>query len=64
MRAASLNQLLEELGTKPDRVTVEHNGKILEREEFGSVALADGDAVKVLYFLGGDAGGSGCGAGG
>lgn len=37
----------------PLYVTVELNGKILERAAFGSTHVKDGDALEFLYFMGG-----------
>ena len=40
----------------PDMVSVEHNGEMLERDQFDSVTIADGDSVEFLYFMGGGSG--------
>ncbi len=40
----------------PEMVSVELNGRILRRSEFGATALNDGDAVEFLYFMGGGRG--------
>ena len=40
----------------PDMVSVEHNGEMLERDQFDSVTIADGDSVEFLYFMGGGTG--------
>ena len=50
----TVTTLLEELQV-PQReyVTVELNGDIIERSEFDGVAVADGDKVEFLYFMGG-----------
>jgi sulfur carrier protein len=37
----------------PDMVSVELNGDILDRDKFESTALKPGDAVELLYFMGG-----------
>jgi sulfur carrier protein len=37
----------------PDMVSVEVNGTILERSEFDSTQVGDGDEVEFLYFMGG-----------
>ncbi len=39
----------------PGMVSVELNGVILKREEFGTERLKEGDAVEFLYFMGGGA---------
>ncbi len=54
----SVTELLKEQKVKwPDMVSVELNGTILKRETFASTALAEGDKLEFLYFMGG-----GCGA--
>jgi sulfur carrier protein len=42
---------LLELGSGP--VAVERNGEVVPRAEHASTALADGDNVEVLHFVGG-----------
>jgi sulfur carrier protein len=37
----------------PDMVSVELNGTILEKNEYESSLLKDGDAIEFLYFMGG-----------
>ena len=50
----SIERLLEIQDVEsPDMVSVQHNGRILNREEFGSVFVEEGDEVNFLYFMGG-----------
>ena len=50
----SVSGLLYELKVEdPLYVTVELNGKILERKSFDSTIVADGDSLEFLYFMGG-----------
>ncbi len=52
--ARTVTELLKEQKVKwPDMVSVELNGTILKRETFASTALAEGDKVEFLYFMGG-----------
>lgn len=51
--AKTITELLQGLELNPDIVTVSMNGKILKKEEFGTLALKAGDAVDVLLFMGG-----------
>jgi sulfur carrier protein len=52
----SVNQLLEALKVaQKDYVTVELNGEILDRDDFETAAVKDGDTVEFLYFMGGGA---------
>lgn len=37
----------------PDMVSVQLNGDILDRENFQSTKVSDGDEVEFLYFMGG-----------
>lgn len=37
----------------PDMVSVELNGEILERADFGTTIVREGDQVEFLYFMGG-----------
>ena len=37
----------------PDMVSVQLNGEILNREQFGSTRIKDNDEVEFLYFMGG-----------
>ncbi|HEX2767793.1 MAG TPA: sulfur carrier protein ThiS [Geobacteraceae bacterium] len=50
----SITELLAELKVEtPEYVTVELNGDILERENFETTRVKDGDEVEFLYFMGG-----------
>ncbi len=40
----------------PDMVSVQLNGEILERNDFATVKVANGDEVEFLYFMGGGSG--------
>ncbi len=52
----TVNELLVKQSVKmPEMVSVELNGRILRRSEFGTTALSEGDAVEFLYFMGGGA---------
>lgn len=37
----------------PEMVSVEHNGDILDRENFDTTQVKDGDQIEFLYFMGG-----------
>ena len=53
--AASLEQLVGELGLKGDRVAVEHNGEIVPRAGWAATSLSSGDRLEVVHFVGGGA---------
>ena len=37
----------------PEMVSVEYNGDILDREQFDTTIVKNGDALEFLYFMGG-----------
>jgi thiazole synthase len=51
--AATIAELVGELGLKPEKVAVEHNGTIVPRSTLGEAALADGDVLEIVHFVGG-----------
>ena len=53
----SISGLLDELNVAdPLYVTVEVNGDIMERINFDSTLVRDGDEIEFLYFMGGGRG--------
>ena len=50
---ATLLELLGHLGLDPRTVVVELNREIVRRPRLGEVALADGDTVELVHFVGG-----------
>jgi len=50
----TIRELLAERNVEsPDMVSVEHNGVILDRPDFPTVIVSDGDIIEFLYFMGG-----------
>ncbi|MDP9132145.1 MAG: sulfur carrier protein ThiS [Nitrospirota bacterium] len=47
--------LLQELDIRADRVAVELNLEIVDRNAFGTRSLCEGDRVEILSFIGGGA---------
>ncbi len=45
--------LKEEKVDMPDMVTVQVNGEILNKDNYASTTLKEGDEVEFLYFMGG-----------
>lgn len=45
--------LLERLGIDARRVAVEHNLLVVKRNHYEATALADGDQVEIVNFVGG-----------
>jgi sulfur carrier protein len=50
---ASVVALLEALGLGATLVAVERNGAIVPRAQHAATALADGDKLEVVHFVGG-----------
>jgi thiamine biosynthesis protein ThiS len=50
---ATAADLLRHLGLDPRTVVVELNRKIVRRPQLTDTALADGDAVELVHFVGG-----------
>lgn len=50
---ATASDLLHRLGLDPGTVVVELNRKIIRRPQLSDTALADGDAVELVHFVGG-----------
>lgn len=48
--------LLTKRDVNPEMVSVEVNDKVLNKEEFTTVLLKEGDRVEFLYFMGGGQG--------
>src|SRR4051812_28971073 len=51
--AQSVRSLLESLGLDPAKIAVERNLEIVPRGRYGEVALADGDRLEIVHFIGG-----------
>ena len=50
---ATLLDLLEHLGLDPRTVVVERNRKIVRSPKLGDTAVAEGDAIELVHFVGG-----------
>ena len=46
-------ELLKTKDVNPQMVAVELNSKILERDELAGTMVKDGDAIELLFFMGG-----------
>lgn len=49
----TLGELLLEKGLHPERVVVEHNLKIMPREDWDKTTLGDNDTIEIVSFVGG-----------
>ena len=45
--------LVAQLGLDARKVAVEHNLEIVPRSAYGQTALADGDRIEIVHFIGG-----------
>jgi thiamine biosynthesis protein ThiS len=45
--------LLAELGIDPRRVAVERNEEIVKRDRYAATAIAEGDQIEIVNFVGG-----------
>jgi thiamine biosynthesis protein ThiS len=50
---ATVARLLEELEVASTRVAVEHNRRVLKRDEFSETRLREGDSLEIVHFVGG-----------
>jgi len=51
--ATTIAELVRELGLVPKKVAVEHNAQIAPRSTLEDVALAEGDVLEIVHFVGG-----------
>jgi thiazole synthase len=51
--ALSVRGLLESLGLDPAKIAVERNLEIVPRSSYGDIALAHGDRLEIVHFIGG-----------
>jgi sulfur carrier protein len=58
---ATVADLLRELQVRPDRVAVELNLEVLDRNDFEGRSLHEGDRVEIISFIGGGGGVTGVG---
>ena len=49
----NLNQLLNKLKIQKDKVAIEVNGAIVEKNKYPKVILNRGDKVEIVHFIGG-----------
>ena len=47
--------LLKAKDVSPQMVAVELNSKMLDRDKLGSTVVKDGDAIELLFYMGGGA---------
>ena len=50
---SSLQQVIEQLGMRADRIAVERNGEIVPRTRWPQELMQPGDKLEVVHFVGG-----------
>ena len=50
---SSLNELLNTLKIKKNKVAIEVNGEIVEKKKYSNLILRKGDKVEIVKFIGG-----------
>lgn len=51
----TVEELVRELGLVPDRLAIEYNLHILKKKHWATTALANGDRLEIVHFVGGGA---------
>jgi thiamine biosynthesis protein ThiS len=49
----TLSELITCRGLVPERIVIEHNERIVPREEWASLRLSENDSVEIVSFVGG-----------
>ncbi|HOF39314.1 MAG TPA: sulfur carrier protein ThiS [Candidatus Hydrogenedentes bacterium] len=49
----TIHRLILDAGHKPAATLVERNGDIVERDDYASLRLDEGDAIELVQFVGG-----------
>ena len=52
-RPTALLDYLASIGVDPRSIAVEHNGQILQRDQYERAMLRDGDVVEIVRMVGG-----------
>jgi len=53
IQGGTLLDILKAKDVSPQMVAVELNSKILERDDLASTVVKDGDAIELLFYMGG-----------
>ncbi|MPZ16163.1 MAG: sulfur carrier protein ThiS [Chloroflexi bacterium] len=51
--ARTIAEFLHAHDVNPQLVAVEHNGRIVRREQFSDIELTEGDALEIIHMVGG-----------
>lgn len=49
----NLLEVVAQMGLKPDRVAIEHNGEISPRTRWSGLPISSGDKLEIVHFVGG-----------
>jgi len=52
---SSIQDLLDLLGLKGDRIALEQNGEIISRQKWAETRLSENDKIEIVHFVGGGA---------
>ncbi len=52
-RTANIAELVSGRGLSPDRIVVEHNFRIVPKEEWRKIILNESDNIEIVSFVGG-----------
>jgi thiamine biosynthesis protein ThiS len=50
---STIQDVVQSLGLQEQQVAVEHNRSILKREKWNETAVAEGDQLEIVHFVGG-----------
>ena len=50
---STIQDVVKSLGLQEKQVAVEHNQSILKREKWNQTAVAEGDQLEIVHFVGG-----------
>ena len=53
INGTNLNELLNKLKIQKNKVAIEVNGTIIEREEYSKLILNKNDKIEIVHFIGG-----------
>jgi thiamine biosynthesis protein ThiS len=51
--ASMLSDLVRELSLAPARIAIEVNQQVARRDQWARIALAEGDRIEIVHFVGG-----------
>jgi thiamine biosynthesis protein ThiS len=53
LEGAVLSDLVHELSLAPARIAIEVNQRVVRRDQWERTALAEGDRIEIVHFVGG-----------